>query len=334
MIFLSYRREDEQGYVARLADGLGQAFGDDKVFRDVDSLPAGRSWKVGLDEMLENSTVLLAIMGSHWEAALVEKKQHQSIDEPDYVRYELERARELGVPIIPVLLHDDKFPAIAPSDSLHWLTELQAFTLQDGQNRWNVGLSALVDRIEGYSTLKKTRPITPDRNRNRLYLALAALLILGASLLFVQIKNTKPNDVNNSTAALQSNNFPIPLGQLAHNWEDVSGLSIFLDAPADSPEEKVLQNFIFPASAGKIGELLNQYCKANQRCIGCSASPQGSSIDRAKLITIRLENIALTTKHVMRTEDGENVWPIQDEYQLWENIDRATGTRHLFGCGA
>ena len=47
-IFLSYKRSDDPGYVARLADSLERVFGEGTVYRDVDSERAGGNWKKSL----------------------------------------------------------------------------------------------------------------------------------------------------------------------------------------------------------------------------------------------------------------------------------------------
>ena len=40
-IFLSYRREDAAGHAGRLYDRLTQNFGDESVFRDIDTIAPG-----------------------------------------------------------------------------------------------------------------------------------------------------------------------------------------------------------------------------------------------------------------------------------------------------
>ena len=45
-IFLSYRRDDIPSYVARLEDALEQAFGENRVFRDVEDIAGGSAWKM------------------------------------------------------------------------------------------------------------------------------------------------------------------------------------------------------------------------------------------------------------------------------------------------
>ena len=40
-VFISYRRDAGAGYAGRIADTLVEHFGEDKVFRDIDSLEPG-----------------------------------------------------------------------------------------------------------------------------------------------------------------------------------------------------------------------------------------------------------------------------------------------------
>ena len=39
-IFISYRRADARGVAGRLGDSLGQYFGDNRVFRDIEDIAA------------------------------------------------------------------------------------------------------------------------------------------------------------------------------------------------------------------------------------------------------------------------------------------------------
>jgi hypothetical protein len=44
-VFLSYRREDSSTAVQHLRESLGRLIGEDKIFRDVDSIPLGKNFE-------------------------------------------------------------------------------------------------------------------------------------------------------------------------------------------------------------------------------------------------------------------------------------------------
>jgi hypothetical protein len=48
-IFISYRRDDVPGYVARLEDYLEKEFGEHSVFRDVEDIAGGTEWREAID---------------------------------------------------------------------------------------------------------------------------------------------------------------------------------------------------------------------------------------------------------------------------------------------
>lgn len=148
-IFLSYRRGDVPGYVGRLADGLTNAFGD-VVFRDVDSIRGGEQWKLTLQKQVSQAQLVLAIIGERWQSILAERDP-----EADYIRFELNLAKMLDIPVIPVRLQDAPFDHEQDLGDLSWLHELQSFELSDRQRRWERDLDQLVEHIENLTSLKR-----------------------------------------------------------------------------------------------------------------------------------------------------------------------------------
>ena len=53
---MSYRRADDHHFIGRLHDRLCGAFGDDMVFRDIDSIPAGTNFRNVILRTLSEST--------------------------------------------------------------------------------------------------------------------------------------------------------------------------------------------------------------------------------------------------------------------------------------
>lgn len=65
-IFLSYRRSDSQEVTQSVYNALAEHFGPEVVFRDLDSIPAGQSFKNHLETELDHCEVLIVVMGSTW----------------------------------------------------------------------------------------------------------------------------------------------------------------------------------------------------------------------------------------------------------------------------
>ena len=148
-VFLSYKRGDDPGYVARLADSLERAFGAGSVYRDVDSERAGDDWKRSLARNVAGARVVLAVIGPNWQEILSGTAGGQ-----DWVRFELNQARTLDVPIIPVRLAHAGFDHGRDLGDLEWIKERQFFELADGQGRWGSDIARLVGEIEQATSLK------------------------------------------------------------------------------------------------------------------------------------------------------------------------------------
>ncbi len=66
-IFVSYRRDDSQGFAGRLADDLTDRLGPDQVFRDME-IPAGADFTDVLHRAVAACDILLVVIGRHWAA--------------------------------------------------------------------------------------------------------------------------------------------------------------------------------------------------------------------------------------------------------------------------
>jgi hypothetical protein len=62
-IFINYRRGDSGPTAGRLRDRLRREFGKRNVFMDVDSIPVGVDFEEHLQQTLERSVIVLALMG-------------------------------------------------------------------------------------------------------------------------------------------------------------------------------------------------------------------------------------------------------------------------------
>ena len=108
-IILSYRREDSAGVTGRIFDRLVQEFGTDRVFMDIDSMPAGVDFHQHLQEILADCGALLVVVGKSWRSQ--RKGQPARIMDPDdWVRIEVETALERGIPVVPLLIDGASLP--------------------------------------------------------------------------------------------------------------------------------------------------------------------------------------------------------------------------------
>ncbi len=108
-IFISYRRDDAKLMVDRLVDRLRAVFGNEVVFRDVDSIQIGQDFRTQITESMRDAKVCLVVIGPQWITPATDGQRR--IDNPaDPLRVEIESAFRLKVPIIPILVQNTLMP--------------------------------------------------------------------------------------------------------------------------------------------------------------------------------------------------------------------------------
>jgi hypothetical protein len=118
-VFISYRGEDSQSYGALLYNELERRFGEDHVFLDAESIPAGADFSKELLGRVRSARVVLAVIGPCWLTATDPATGQRRIDDPDdWIRRELVEAFATGVRVIPVVTDHADLPREAelPTD--------------------------------------------------------------------------------------------------------------------------------------------------------------------------------------------------------------------------
>lgn len=196
-IFVSYRRADTQQAAGRLADDLGQHFGAEKVFRDVENIGLGLDFSDALNHELESCGVMLALIGSRWLSVTDEAGQRRLDNPDDWIRQEIATALRRNIRVVPVLIDGAALPpADALPEELRPLVRRQGLDLADA--RWRGDLSRLIqtlERLPGFEPLAAAAPgraaaapSVPEapKGRNKLVWwgggAVAALVLLIAGL--------------------------------------------------------------------------------------------------------------------------------------------------------
>jgi hypothetical protein len=175
-VFLSYRRSDVGGYAGRLGDALSHRLGARNVFQDVTDIEPGRDFTHAIDEALDASDAVLAVIGPSWLGAADPDGELRLRQPDDYVRRELARALERRATVVPVLVGGAALPAGHElPDDLQAIAQRQAVSLRD--QTWRDDVDALVRSLHGEQAAE------PGRNRRwRLAAAaVAALLVAGGT---------------------------------------------------------------------------------------------------------------------------------------------------------
>ena len=65
-ITISYRRDDSGVITGRIFDRLAAHYGREAVFRDIDNIPPGIDFARHISDILDESDIVLAIVGPRW----------------------------------------------------------------------------------------------------------------------------------------------------------------------------------------------------------------------------------------------------------------------------
>ncbi len=108
-IAISYRRADTSAIAGRIFDRLAGHFGESAVFMDIDNIPFGIDFRTHIQETLQRTDVLIAVIGGNWLGVGADGSARMN-EKADPVRVEIETALQRNIPIIPVLVDGAKMP--------------------------------------------------------------------------------------------------------------------------------------------------------------------------------------------------------------------------------
>lgn len=185
-VFISYRRDDVPDVAARIRDSLAVRFGPRHVFMDVESLLPGGQFDEGLANALENSDILLVVIGPRWGELMASRA---ASGETDFVRMEIAGALARKMAVIPVRVGDQgnlpPLPRAAelPSDIRHFVRyQSQDLTYQSLGSGIDALIQAIV-RLRRDEARKRTSAVSSVAQRTILLLSalgVGGLLVMSA----------------------------------------------------------------------------------------------------------------------------------------------------------
>jgi YVTN family beta-propeller protein len=154
-IFISYRRDDSQGFARSIHDRLAQRFGPDAVFRDINDIEPGRPWAEAIDDALASCDVFVLLIGRGWLAATDDEGNRRLDDPEDRHRREIETAVNRRIRIFVALMEDahmprrKELPQGSPGEDPRGLQVVPALhALRIADHAFDYGIGELVTNIE------------------------------------------------------------------------------------------------------------------------------------------------------------------------------------------
>lgn len=157
-IVISYRRTDSEAMTGRIHDCLVDHYGEEAVYRDLESVPLGKDYRSQIRGAIRRADLLIAVVGPKWSGP--KRGGGKRIKEPqDTVRAEIEAAIEHRVPIIPVLVQNAEMPAASdlPADIRDFAYQ-NAAVIDAGQD-FRTHMDRLIRQTDGI--LKRGQAMSP-----------------------------------------------------------------------------------------------------------------------------------------------------------------------------
>ncbi|MEH6470368.1 MAG: peptidoglycan-binding protein [Halopseudomonas sp.] len=146
-IFISYRREDADGFARSLFQSLTAHFGSDQIFMDVEDIELGLDFIEAIDKSLSSCGVLLVLIGKEWLSCVDSEGQPRLENPDDFVRMEVASALRRKIRVIPVQVRGAAMPKSSQlPEELQQLTRKQALELH--HDRWNADIEQLISALE------------------------------------------------------------------------------------------------------------------------------------------------------------------------------------------
>jgi len=147
-VFISYRRADAAKAAGRIYGRLEAHFGPGRVYRDVDRIPLGTTFKDHIDKAIGQCRVTLVVIGSRW-LTITGDSGRRRLDEPDdLVRIEIEWSLQRANRVIPVLVDGAAMPTAAEiPESIRTLVDLNGMPVGPG-SRFDRDVDRLIRKLD------------------------------------------------------------------------------------------------------------------------------------------------------------------------------------------
>jgi hypothetical protein len=132
----------------RIFDRFVARFGAHFVYMDINNIPYGTNYRKHIDDALNESDVLVAIVGPDWLRSRNDNEPARILDTDDPIRLEIQTALQRNIKVIPVLVDGTKMPRTSDLPrSLEEFAFLNAIDLESGRD-FDVHMERLIRAAE------------------------------------------------------------------------------------------------------------------------------------------------------------------------------------------
>jgi tetratricopeptide (TPR) repeat protein len=166
-VFISYRREESEGYAGRLYDILIERLGAEQCFMDVEGIGPGVDFARIITEHLSRCDSMLVVIGPRWLTVQNEAGQPRILDTADWVRTEVSIGlKKDDLLLVPVLVGGGVLPKSSQlTPELQALSDRNAFELH--QTNFRKRAFELADKLKEESR-QRTKIRTEKANKEAL----------------------------------------------------------------------------------------------------------------------------------------------------------------------
>ena len=197
-IFISYRRSGAKHTAYRLKDKLKQAFGDDRVFLDLEDIRAGARFADVIRQTIAKASVVLIVIGPKWLDMDGAEGRRRLDEQDDWVRQEVEAALQSNAEVIPVLVDGaTEIRAELLPESMRDLASRNFVEISPKETHWHFDTDRLIEEI------KSADPglVTP-KDEKKLPISSKAIWSLVLVVLLIIAVASEPGDVMDHDSAV------------------------------------------------------------------------------------------------------------------------------------
>lgn len=321
-IFISYRRDDTSGYAGRVFDRLSRHFGPDRVYRDVDTIGAGEDFVEAIRHKIQQSDVLLVLIGKHWLTATDDEGHWRLADDKDFVRVEIATALERKIRVIPVLLGDAAMPKAKDLPAaLAALAQRNAFEIRD--TSFDQDIAQLI-HVLAPGWRHKVFRLLRQRPLHAVVLALAATLLgVWAYPQFIDTPDKVRIRINQMGLAYDANTF---VDLAAKNDAQAVGMFLRAGMPVDSEDNAETTALMRAAGAGHLAlvhELVEHGADINRALPWAAGAGQRAVLDA--LLAAKPSREAISKAMVAAADSNTDI--MQRLLDLGAEVDYHDGNR-------